>query len=452
MASPLENQRQHLLQHGGHSVKHARIAARQRGVTLIELMIGILIGVILSLAMLLVMRDAEGRKRTITSTNDLNQAGNYATNLFQQWVRNAGNGFNQAAPYTFGCPLKARYTSGSTETQILPRTSALPAPFNTVVSTVGSFRLAPVLILPSQTTPGVSGSGSDMLIVMGGTSSTGGAAAAFSDYAGAAVINVPSNQGFLANDIVLAATLQPTSANYNAAGSAVSSINMSDCIIEQVSSTLTTTNTLPLAGAHHSTNNSVDALPIESSVMSLGNTVNSNSPQFVILGVGDNNTLFSYDLLSTATSSTARAEGVFEMHALYGVDANCDGTISSDEWVTPTTSPYTVSELMTGYGQEQVNWPTDTTARASACTALTSANDHLQRILAIRIGLILRTSRPEKEAVTTSSITLFPDLATTKQTTRTLKTDAQDATRLEQHYRYRTVDIKIPLRNALIIL
>jgi type IV pilus assembly protein PilW len=433
-------------------VKYARIAARQRGVTLIELMIGILIGVILSLAMLLVMRDAEGRKRTITSTNDLNQAGNYTANLFNQWLRNAGNGFSQAAPYTFGCPLKARYTSGNTETQILPRTSALPTPFNTVVSTVGSLRLAPVLILPNQTTPGVSGANSDMLIVMGGTSGTGGAASAFSNYAGAAVINVPSNQGFLVNDIVLAASLQPASANYNTAGTAVSSITMADCIIEQVSSTLSTTNTLPLAGAYHSTNNTVDALPLEASVMSLGNAVNNNAPQFVVLGVGDNNTLFSYDLLSTATNSTPRAEGLFEMHALYGVDANCDGKIGSDEWVKPTSSPYTVSELMTGIGQEQVYWPSDTTARSSSCSTLTTANDHLQRILAIRIGLIMRTSRPEKDAVTTSSITLFPDLATAKQTTRALKTDTEDATRLEQHYRYRTVDIKIPLRNALIIL
>jgi len=269
---------------------------------------------------------------------------------------------------------------------------------------------------------------------MGGTSGTGGAASAFSNYAGAAVINVPSNQGFLVNDIVLAASLQPASANYNTAGTAVSSITMADCIIEQVSSTLSTTNTLPLAGAYHSTNNTVDAL------------------QFVVLGVGDNNTLFSYDLLSTATNSTPRAEGLFEMHALYGVDANCDGKIGSDEWVKPTSSPYTVSELMTGIGQEQVYWPSDTTARSSSCSTLTTANDHLQRILAIRIGLIMRTSRPEKDAVTTSSITLFPDLATAKQTTRALKTDTEDATRLEQHYRYRTVDIKIPLRNALIIL
>nr|WP_315465623.1 PilW family protein [uncultured Rhodoferax sp.] len=433
-------------------MKHAQLAGRQRGVTLIELMIGILIGAILSLVMLLVMKDAEGRKRTLTSSNDLNQAGNYTANLFNQWVRNAGNGFSQAAPYTFGCPLKARYTSGSTETLILPRTAALPAPFSTVVSTVGSFRLAPVLILPNQTTPSVSGANSDMLIVMGGTSSTGGTAAAFSSYADAATINVPSNQGFQANDIVLAASLQPSSANYNTAGTAVSSITMADCVIEQVSASLTSTNTLPLAGAYHSANNSVDSLSLESSVMSLGNVANGNAPQLVVLGVGDNNTLFSYDLLSTATSSTARAEGVFEIHALYGVDANCDGTISSDEWGKPTASPYTVSELMTGYGQEQVNWPASSTARTSNCATLTTANDHLQRILAIRIGLILRTSRPEKDVVTTNSITLFPDLATAKQTTRTLKSDTEDSTRLEQHYRYRIVDIKIPLRNALTIL
>jgi len=46
---------------------------------------------------------------------------------------------------------------------------------------------------------------------------------------------------------------------------------------------------------------------------------------------------------------------------------------------------------------------------------------------------------------------LFSDLGSALTYTRTLKTDAQDATRLEQHYRYRTVELTIPLRNPLML-
>ncbi len=186
--------------------------------------------------------------------------------------------------------------------------------------------------------------------------------------------------------------------------------------------------------------------------MVLGNAV-GRPPQFQVIGVGANNTLFSYDLLNTAGDGVAlaRADGVFELHALYGIDINCDGKISADEWVSPKDSVYSVSALMAGSMQEPFNSPKDATARSAACATLTTANDYLQKILAIRIGLILRTSLPEKQAVTSTALTLFSDLGEGLTYTRTLKTDKQDATRQEQHYRYRTVELTIPLRNPLLL-
>jgi len=71
-----------------------------RGVTLLELMVALVIGLVLSLAMFLVMSTSEGRKRTITSSSDVNQASNYAMILMDQWLRNAGNAV--APKY---CPL-----------------------------------------------------------------------------------------------------------------------------------------------------------------------------------------------------------------------------------------------------------------------------------------------------------------------------------------------------------
>lgn len=426
------------------------VLSRERGVTLIELMVALVIGMILTMTMFMVMGSAEGRKRTITATNDAGQAGNYAMVLLDQWLRTAGSGFSKSAAYSFGCTLKA-YRK---ETQILPTVgnAALPSPFTDVnAGTVGEFRLAPVLILPDQTTPGVSGEKSDVLVIMGGAAGTGGVPMQFSDSPAAAQLTLTNTTAFAAGDLVLVAPMEPVMATKGNSGSTVTSINAPDCIVEQVGSIASRT-VLELKGDYHSTANGLTLLSDNSSAMVLGNAV-GRPPQFQVIGVGANNTLFSYDLLNTAGDGVAlaRADGVFELHALYGIDINCDGKISADEWVSPKDSVYSVSALMAGSMQESFNSPKDATARSAACATLTTANDYLQKILAIRVGLILRTSLPEKQAVTSTALTLFSDLGEGLTYTRTLKTDKQDATRQEQHYRYRTVELTIPLRNPLLL-
>jgi type IV pilus assembly protein PilW len=432
-----------------------RMFSRQRGVTLIELMVALVIGMVLSLAMFLVMTKAEGRKRTITSTSDVNQAGNYAAVLIDQWLRNAGNGFTQSAAYSFGCKLKV-YRDG---TQILPTVSnaALPSPFARVnigatTATRGIFRLAPVLILPGKTTPNASGQGSDVLVVMGGAAGQGGVPVAFSGIGSAAQLSLSNTSAFAAGDMALLASTEPsTTANYTSG--ILTSTNTSDCLLEQVGSVAGMA--LGLDGLYHSTDNHPELLSENSAAMVLGNVGAGRVPQFLVLGVGDNNTLYSYDLLNTAGDTTraavARADGVFELHALYGIDKNCDGKISSDEWVSPTDSTYSVSALMSGSMQEGIDQPVDATARLAACNTLTTANDYLQKILAIRVGLILRTSLPEKDLVSTKDLSLFSDLGSSLTYTRSLAADTHEKPQGEQHYRYRTVELSIPLRNPLML-
>jgi type IV pilus assembly protein PilW len=139
------------------------------------------------------------------------------------------------------------------------------------------------------------------------------------------------------------------------------------------------------------------------------------------VGVGDHNTLYSYDLLQTVdTPLQARAEGVFELHALYGVDTDGDGKVN--DWVSPSSGAYALASLSDG-----------TSAAASL----------LKNIKAVRVGLILRTSLPEKDEVSPAKLELFSDLGSTLAFTRAL-----DST--EQHYRYRTIEATIPLRNNLL--
>ena len=382
--------------------------ATQRGLSLIELMVAMLISLVLSLAIFGVLASAEGLKRTTTSVNDINQTGNYAMYTIDKWVRSAGSGFAQSAPYAFGCTVYASRSG----TQILPAGAAAPAPFNAIntTGTVGAFRLAPILIAPGQTTPSVSGAASDALIVMAGSAGHGEAAVDFSDLSTASELKLTNTVSFKANDVVLVANTQ------GAAGT------LSPCMVQQVSAVAG--KTLSLAGAYANGSigsESLAAMPLESAAINLGNVVDRNPPTFLMVGVGADNTLFSYDLLqTTAAPLLPIAAGVFEMHALYGVDNDNDGTI--DNWVDPSSSTtYTLAALMAG----------DQTAASL-----------LQSIKAVRVGLITRTSLPERTSVAPETLTLFSDVGLTH--TRTL-------TAAERVYRYRTIESTIPIRNSMLL-
>lgn len=149
----------------------------------------------------------------------------------------------------------------------------------------------------------------------------------------------------------------------------------------------------------------------------------TNPPQFNVFGVGDQRTLYSYDLLRTAGSDVpvSLADSVVEMRAIYGIDTTATPDGKVDSWVQPTAA--------NGYDA------------ATLTSGTAAAKEKLRRIVAVRLGLILRTSLKEKDAIATGqTLTLFSDVAA--QRTRTLSSD-------EMHYRFRTLEITVPLRNVL---
>jgi type IV pilus assembly protein PilW len=405
---------------------------RQRGLSLVELMVAMVIGLLVVLVLTTTMKVFEGHKRTNLSVNDVDQAGNWAAYALDNWIRSAGSGFSSGDGGAYGCTLAAM-KGGS---QILPRQNALPAPFASVTSgTANKFVLLPLLILPGQTTPSVSGQPSDVLLLMAGTSGYGEVAAAFSAVpdttSSPPQLNVVSARGFTANDLVLVADVSSTQTG-------------GVCMIEQVASNFAFSTTpagqasvLPLnsAGTYYGATINSTALtsfvdPINDAVFNLGNVANNNPPIFMVMGVGDNNTLFGYDLLENQnpTSGGAQvpfplADGVFEMQARYGVDTNGDNKV--DTWVAAT----------------------DSYAPASLTAGNKSAIALIKTIKAVRIGLILRTSLQEKDdvqAATSASVTLFPDLSSSLQYTRSFSGDAKK-------YRYRTMEMTIPLRNTIMV-
>lgn len=381
-----------------------------RGFTVIELMVGLVVGLAIAIAAASVLRVTGSTQRSAHSTSDVSQAGAYVLQLLDRWVRSAGTGFSPAASYAYGCRLLAAKSG----TQILPRPSALPAPFASLdTGSAGLFRLAPVVIGNSQTTPNVSGSASDVLIVMGGAAGQAEAPMPFSALSQSSLLQVTSTVGLSANDLLLVADQQPASSG------------TADCLIEQVSSTFSATSlsSIDLAGTYYAASVGSVALTSVSSLgaaMGLGNIAAGNPPNFLIFGVGDNDTLYSYDLLQTSsTPLQPLADGVFEMHGLYAVDSDADGV--ADSWVAPTGN-YALSAMLDG---------------SSAAAA------KLRSVKAIRIGLILRT--PRNDATDTpAALTLFGDLGASLTYTRSLSST-------ERQYRYRTMEITVPLRNNLLL-
>jgi type IV pilus assembly protein PilW len=144
---------------------------------------------------------------------------------------------------------------------------------------------------------------------------------------------------------------------------------------------------------------------------------------FQMVGVGANNTLMSYDLLRIADADEAVpiAEGVVQMRALYGVDTTGDGR--QDVWVDPGTAPYDAATLLDGSAGSRLN---------------------LRRIVSVRLGLVVRGTSIERQAVSPASLTLFDDLGAPFSQPVALSED-------ERKQRHRVIEVTVPLRNVLLL-
>lgn len=382
-----------------------------RGFTLVELLVAVALGMVLTLALATVMIRHDAGKRTLVSSNDLALNTAYISYTLDRDLRSAGSGFVQSAPETFGCML--RVARGGT--QILPRGAAFPAPFAALPQQV---RLAPLVIHA-----GAGAGGSDVLAVATGSSSLGETPVRVRTVpAVGAQLNLTSTLGLRANDIVLVAD------------------ETLGCVVQQIDSGFvggsvvkfgtafvgSTDQPVDFSGTYaKSTIDGVALADFASSdravVALLGNT-GGNPPMLRFIGIGNDATLFSYDVLRLDGNDTVQplAAGVVDMRALYGVDTNADGVI--DDWVAPTDANFT----------------------AAALTAFTaSAQQRVMTIMAVRVGLVLRSDRVEREDVAPASIALFADLPAAVHYSYAIASG-------DRRQRYQGVEFTVPLRNVML--
>jgi type IV pilus assembly protein PilW len=389
---------------------HRRV--RAAGFSLIELLVSMAIGLVVTIAITSVMINSEGSKRSTTSVNDISETGTYLGYVLDRSIRNAGSGYSQNWTDAYGCVLDASYGGSA----LLPMPTAAPAPFMNVPT---QLRLAPVLIGKSMADTGGQTRG-DVIITMAGMSGLGETPQTVTPH------SVTSNSLVVTNGLGY-----NTSNNSLAAGNLILLADTSvtgGCLMQQVSSA--TSNQLNLGGNYYkasgNTGTNITAFGTSTVAIQLGGDP-GNAPMFQMFAVGDNNTLWTQDLLkavdTTATSATMNpvqvADGVVEMHALYGIDST-PALQKVGSWVDPGSTPYRLADLSAG---------------------TTAAQTNLHNILAIRVGMILRTSLPERNPIgAATTLTLFKDLPASVQQTYTISGS-------NLNYRFRTVEFTVPLRN-----
>ena len=392
-----------------------RARARQRGLSIVEMMVGVAVGLIATTVIMHTYASSEMYRRNLTGTGDAVQSAAIAAQRIDLTLQGAGAGLVRAK-VNWGCKLLVTY-SGNV---ILPRGGAFPAPFDGVPT---ALRLVPLAVSSG------TGSASDVIVTMASASASGNQAFSFSSPAGGASIvssvtpplGIGLKSGAAASDydLFLAA---PQEAD----------MDIGDCRIIQAATTFATTVasdatlglkvadtplTIPL---NTTTYGAVDAsiLANKSSALHLGLRAD---PRFAMLGVNDNKELVLYDLLNRSDPQVL-AENVFLVKVRYGLDNGVGGTINDnavDEWVSPGETGWTMSALMDG--------KRDTAQKIAF-------------IKAIRVAVVMRSSQPVSSDAPTSSIELFQDLATARRFSYTLSAD-------EKAYQYQVYEWVIPLRN-----
>ena len=366
----------------------------QQGVTLIELMVAMVIGLIAVLAITQVTALSEGQKRTTTNGSDAQVNGAIALHMLQRDLQSSGYGLTTFAG-AMGCTLKLRYGD----------------------ATDYSWTVAPAIITAGTSAANGNSDSLQILYSTRSSYSTPTRVSAAHTQTGT-LFTVDSHIGVLQGDVMMAVPQTWTTANWCSAfqASAAGSAN----VVQHAAATGLSWNPANLTLLFPAGGYAAD-----SRVVNLG-ALTSHTYSVASTGL----VLTTRSVTSTSTSSdldgsnaSVASSGIVLMKAFYGVDTNGDGKVDSYTQTTPTTAA----------GWQQV---------LSVRIAVVARSDQYEKS-------IVTTAAPEWQvgsaaAVPGSAICTFSSVTTDQCVTLPVSylTDWQ-------HYRYKIFDTVVPLRNVL---
>ena len=275
---------------------------RSVGLSLIEILVGVAIGLIGIVAIFQAIAVWSKHTATTTSGGDAQVAGTLALFNLERDLKQAGHGFGRAVSQVMGCTVAA--------------TDTTPArAFN--------FGLRPVQIAAS------AGGAPDQISVLYGDSSFYVEEGSFTD-ATASTKKLRRRGGFKPGDLAVVA-VNPGASAATASCQLIQITDDSDVDGYTVAHTTAPFTSFYAASAAAAVSRFNSAAPpgaTTGTMYSLG-----PQPRFDVWSIQNNRVLVRTDLIH-ATPAMQIAEGVINLKAEYGVDSNGDGTISAAEWQT----------------------------------------------------------------------------------------------------------------------
>lgn len=381
-----------------------RAAAQlQRGMTLVELMVALLLGLVTTYFIAQVFAVAEGQKRTATFGSDAQVNGAVALHTIKRHLQNSGYGLTSAHE-GLGCTIKGEYGTAGSTTAVPPMT------------------LAPVIITPSA----VASAPSDSVTILASNKS---------DFAVPNKVWQPSN---------------PASGNRfvrvkNSAGVKVGDVMMSvpqvwdanhPCtlftVAEDTSAPDTTLSTeyIPMVAAAASSFNHAPASVWPVGGLQTGDWIVNLGQQVrrMVFGVnGDNFQVVTWTQLGVGTAEQLQS-GVVLIKALYGRDTNNDKIVDTYDTNTPVAA---------------TDW---------------------KNVLTVRVVIVARSGQRERDIVTTAEpswnvganvdvsyvgVPGSPATACVASASNCIVTLPLSHLDQWQYYRYKVFDTVVPLRNLI---
>ncbi len=278
---------------------------QQRGFTLVELMVGLVLGLLTVLVISQVLALAEGKKRSVAMGSDAQVNGALALFALQRDIQQAGYGAT-ASPDALGCTVKRKFDAAGAQL---------------------SFTLAPVVI-----GNGASDAPDTITVLQGRTSSfsvpmvLSGAHLQTDDH-----FTVKSSLGAAAGNMMIAAPKTQDASTW--------------CTLFSVthdsggtSAALGATNVPHVSGAGAKWNQSdifpEAGYPDGSYLLNMGSMVHRS------YSVDASNSLAMAELSPTTGGGTTQelAPQIVNLQALYGKDTNADGVVDTYDNTTPTTN------------------------------------------------------------------------------------------------------------------
>ena len=400
-------------------------AGRERGVGLIEILVGMTIGVITLLIVIQLFMTTEGTKRTTTGASDAQQSGSFSTYALERHLRLAGTGFAHMNSAIWGCALRVWRSDSAVvplPSNLSPGSSTYVNHFKTPIDAGlngQALRMTPVLIVNGGgNADGNAGSATpDTVIVMAGQHESATLPYKSTNTPpSATTASVVNTVGINQSDLLIARDLSP---------------GVTDCRVVQATDAVAPAsevgvvpNPLNFAGGTYTPSSAAQALSGYSGSFQLANL--GAEPAFIAYSLGSDGTtadaLLSYDLFGGTLASMA--DNIVNLQAVYGV-ANAPNSPDISAWQAPTGS-----------------WSADTLMNGSAASA-----ERIQRIRAVRLVIVARSAQYEKAADWTApTLPLLADLNGATPGANVSMTFTGDA----QRFRYRSYDITVPLRNMLL--